>query len=125
MKKKLLAFFLSAAWIGFSEFVRNELLFKSHWINKYNSLNLVFPSEMINNAVWGIWSFLLAGLIVFLSTKLRLIENIVVSWLFAFVLMWLVAGNLNVLPLSLLLFAIPLSIIEITLACFIASKMKN
>ena len=53
MKKKILAGFLSGLWISLSEFVRNELLFKSYWIDKYAHLNLQFPSSNVNNAVGG------------------------------------------------------------------------
>ena len=108
-KRNLLAFLASGVWISISEFTRNELVFKAFWIEKFNSMGLVFPSEPINNALWGLWSFMLSGLIVFLSSKLRLLETIIVTWLMAFTMMWVVIGNLNVLPSGLLLFAMPWS----------------
>lgn len=114
-----MAFLLSGLWIGFSEFLRNELLFKGHWLEKYESLGIIFPSSMINNLVWALWSFILAGLILFLNAKLNMLENLLITWIFAFVLMWLVVGNLAVLPFQLLLFAIPLSLLEVLLAVFI------
>jgi hypothetical protein len=63
MKNAVMATVCAGLWIGFSEFLRNELLFKSFWLEKYESLGLTFPSTPINNAVWVVWSFVLAGLI--------------------------------------------------------------
>lgn len=59
MNKNILAFLAAGIWISLSEFNRNELLFKTYWLQKYASLGLQFPSGPINNALWGIWSFLL------------------------------------------------------------------
>jgi hypothetical protein len=42
----------------------------------------------------------------------------------AFVLMWIVTGNLGVLPFKLLLYAIPLSILETFLAALIIKKLS-
>jgi hypothetical protein len=47
----------------------------------------------------GIWSFLMAVIIVYLVGKSRLVETIIITWIMAFVMMWLVIGNLNVLSL--------------------------
>ncbi|MCU0847732.1 MAG: hypothetical protein MUD12_07575 [Spirochaetes bacterium] len=123
MKKNIIAFLAAGAWIGTSEFARNEILFKSYWTDKYASLGMVFPSGTVNNAMWGAWSFMLAGLVVFLVRKLGLLESIAAAWLAAFVMMWVVAWNLNVLPLGLLLFAVPLSILEVALAALISRKI--
>jgi len=119
MKKKILAVFISGLWISFSEFFRNEILFKNYWLDKYASLGMEFPSEIINNFMWGIWSFLFAGCIIFLLRKLKCYEVFMISWIMVFVLMWITIGNLNVLPYKLLFFAIPLSIIETGGAVFI------
>jgi hypothetical protein len=125
MKKAILAFLASGIWISISEFVRNELLFKFLWIDKYESLGLQFPSETINNVLWGVWSFLMAFVLVYLLQKLRVIETIVMVWLAAFVMMWLVIGNLNVLHFMLLLPAVPLSLLEVAVAALIIKKITG
>jgi len=125
MKRKILTFILAGLWISLSEFVRNELLFKTYWIEKHESLGIQFPSSTLNNIAWGVWSFLVAALIVYLSAKLKKPENIIVSWLFAFVLMWFVIGNMNVLPFKLLIFAIPLILIEVVVAVLICQKFSK
>lgn len=124
MKKNALAVFLAGTWIGAWEFLRNELLFKFMWLEHYAELGVIFPSQMINNAVWGIWSFLLAGMLVFLWRQgIGFWKAVLFSWVMAFVLMWLTIGNLAVLPFSLLIPAVPLSMIEIIVALGIISRV--
>ena len=61
---------LATIWISISEFVRNEFLLKSYWTDHYQTLGLVFPSEPINGAVWGIWSLCFAIAIFIIAKKL-------------------------------------------------------
>ena len=42
LKKTILPILLATIWISVSEFLRNELLFKSYWIEHYKNLGLVF-----------------------------------------------------------------------------------
>ena len=123
--RRWIIFLATGAWIGASEFLRNELLFKGLWIAKYDSLGLVFPSAMVNNAIWGLWSLLFAALILFLSRRLKFLETVLVAWVSAFVLMWLTIFNLNVLPLALLIPAVPLSLIEVLVASLICHKTER
>jgi len=53
-----------------------------------------------------------------------LIPTAGLSWFVAFVLMWVVIGNLGVLPYGLLVFAVPLSLLESFLATFIIKKLS-
>ena len=124
-KKTILPIFLVTIWISLSEFVRNELLFKSYWIDHYQKLGLVFPSEPINGAMWGLWSLLFAIAIYIISKKFSLIQTPLLAWLVGFVLMWVVIGNLGVLPYGLLLFAIPLSLLESFVAAYIMKRLMK
>lgn len=125
LKRTILPILLATIWISISEFVRNELLLKSFWIEHYQKLGLVFPSEPINGAVWGLWSLLFAISIFIISKKFSLIETAFLSWLVGFVLMWVVIGNLNVLPYGILIYAIPLSLLEAFVAALIIKKQSN
>jgi len=124
MKKTILPILLATIWISISEFVRNEFLLKSFWINHYESLGLVFPSEPINGAVWGIWSLAYAIGIFVIAKRFNLWETFLLSWFIGFVLMWLVTGNMGVLPYGILVFAIPLSLLEAFLATLIIKKLS-
>lgn len=125
LKLKRISFIILATiWISFSEFLRNELLFKSYWLEHYQNLGIIFPSEPINGAVWGIWSLFLACLIYIISRKFNLLQTIFISWFAGFILMWLVTGNLAVLPFSLLYFAVPLSWLEVVIAALIINRIR-
>lgn len=120
-----IAILLATFWIGLSEFVRNQLLFISTWKDHFNSLGLTFPSEPINGIIWMIWSLVFAVTIFFLSKKLSFVELVIISWIYGFVMMWLVIGNLLVLPSKILVFAVPLSVVEVVVANFIIYKLTG
>ncbi len=125
LRNTILPIIIAGLWISISEFFRNEILFKDLWIEHYNSLGLSFPSKTINGIVWGIWSFLFAAVIYLISEKFSLTMTILISWLTGFVLMWLVIGNLEVLPDQLLIGAAPLSLIEVIIASLIIKKLSK
>ncbi|MBK7057537.1 MAG: hypothetical protein IPQ05_14095 [Leptospiraceae bacterium] len=122
--KTVTAILLAFLWISISEFARNEFILKTHWTKHYESLGLIFPSSPINGAIWGIWSLAFSITIYTISKKFSLLETVFIAWFAGFVLMWLVIGNMGVLPISILYFAIPLSILEVYLATFIIMKLS-
>ncbi len=122
-KRVVLPIVVATLWISVSEFVRNELLLKSYWTNHYESLGTVFPSESVNGALWGLWSLLFAIAIYVLATRFTLVQTALLAWFVGFVLMWVVIGNLGVLPLELLYFAVPLSLLEAFVASWIIKKL--
>jgi len=124
MKKTVLPVLLATVWISISEFVRNEFIVKSYWTGHYEKLGLVFPAEPVNGAIWGLWSLLFAVSIFIISKKFTLLQTTFLSWFVGFVLMWVVIGNMGVLPLGILLFAIPLSLLEAFVASFIVKKLS-
>ena len=124
IKKTILPILIATIWISISEFVRNEFLLKSYWTDHYESMGLNFPSEPINGIIWGIWSLCFAISIYIFAKKFTLIQTTFIAWFVGFVFMWLVIGNLNVLPFGILPFAIPLSILEAFLASLIVKKVK-
>lgn len=124
LRKTALPIVLATIWISLSEFVRNEFLLKSYWVEHYQGLGLVFPSELINGAVWGVWSLLFAIAIYWISRRFPLLQTALLSWFVGFVLIWVVTWNLNVLPPRLLLFAVPLSLLEAFVASWIILKLS-
>ena len=124
IKKTIVPILLSTVWISISEFLRNEFLLKSYWTKHYESLGLVFPSQPINGAVWGLWSLCFAIAIFIIAKKFSLVQSMLLSWFVGFVLMWISSGNMGVLPYELLIYAIPLSLLETFLACYIVKKLS-
>ncbi len=125
MKKAIVPVLLATVWISISEFVRNEFVLKSYWIEHYQKLGLNFPSEPANGAVWGVWSLCFAIAIYLIAKKFSLIETTFLAWWVGFVLMWLVIGNLNVLPYGILPVAVPLSALEAFLASYIVHRFSK
>jgi hypothetical protein len=124
IKKTALPIFLATAWIGVSEFVRNQFLFKSYWTEHYAGLGLVFPEKPVNGALWGVWSLLFAAAIYVIAKKFTLVQTALLAWFVGFVFMWVVIGNLGVLPYGLLVFAIPLSLLEAFVAALIVKRLS-
>lgn len=124
-KKTIIPILLATIWISMSEFVRNEFLLKEYWTAHYESLGLIFPSEPINGAVWGIWSLFFAIAIFIISRKFSFMQSVFLSWFVAFVLMWVVVGNMGVLPFGLLYAALPLSLLEAFLATLIIVRLSG
>jgi hypothetical protein len=124
LKTTFLSILLATIWISISEFARNTFLLHDYWIDHYQNLGMTFPEEPINGAVWGIWSLCFAIGIYILSQKFSLIETTFLSWFVGFVLMWLVVGNMGVLPFGILPLNIPLSLLEAFLATLIIRKLS-
>ena len=116
------AVLLAGVWVNASEFFRNEVLFKSYWVDHYRAMGLTFPSEPINGIVWMLWGFVFALVIYLVSRKFGLLQTTLLCWLTGFVLMWLVAGNLGVLPSGLLVFAVPLSLLECGVGAYLCNR---
>ncbi len=125
VKKTILPILLATAWISISEFLRNEFFVKSFWTKHYQALGLTFPSAPVNGAVWGIWSLFFAVAVFIIAKKFNLIQTTFLSWFFAFIMMWVVIGNLGVLPYGMLLYAVPLSILESFIAALIIKSFHK
>lgn len=123
-KRIILPVLLATIWISLSEFLRNQVLFSRYWTDHYRSLGVTFPAEPINGAMWGVWSLLYAIAIFILSKRFSLTETFLLAWLTGFGMMWVVIGNLGVLPFPLLYFAVPLSLLEAWVASFICKKLS-
>ena len=123
--RAILPILLSTVWISISEFARNNFLLKSYWVDHYKGLGITFPSEPINGAVWGVWSLLFAIAVFLISRKFNLLQTTLLSWFVAFVMMWPVLGNLNVLPYGILVYSVPLSLLESFIAALLTKKLSK
>lgn len=122
-RQTLLSVLLSTIWISASEFLRNEFLLKPQWGQHYAGLGLEFPDAPVNGAMWGLWSLLFAIALFVISRRFSFWESSALGWLFGFLMMWVVAGNLAVLPFGILPWAIPLSGLEVVVAVWISQRL--
>ena len=118
------AVLLSGLWINASEFFRNEILLADRWNAHYRSLGLTFPNTPANGMAWCVWGFVFAAITCMISRKFTFIQTGLIGWTAAFVMMWLVIGNLAVLPWTILPYAIPLSLLEAFGAAWICGKIR-
>lgn len=114
----------ATALIAVSEFARNQVLLLRSWTSHYERLGLVFPADLVNGIVWGIWSLCFAITIYWISRRFSVLQTTLLGWFTGFVMMWLVIGNMAVLPFGILFFAVPLSLLEAFLATLIISKIS-
>ncbi len=124
LKKTVLPIILTGIWIKISEIVRWELVIKSHWVNHYQSMNLVFPTEPVNGIIWLIWGFLFAIIVFILSKKFNLIQTTLLSWFVVFVMLWVVLWNINILPRVILWIVVPLSLLEAFISALICKRLS-
>ena len=122
--RNITAIILTGIWVNASEFFRNEVLLKMYWNDHYKSLGMTFPSEPLNGMIWVAWGFLFAIAIYVISRKFDLIQTTLISWFMAFVLMWIVTWNLNVLPSAILIYAVPLSLLEAFIGSYVCIKIS-
>jgi hypothetical protein len=114
---------LAGIWINASEFFRNQVLLLGRWKDHYDSLGLAFPADPKNAAAWVVWGFVFAVVVYAISRRFDLATTTLLGWITAFVMMWLVTWNLDVLPLGILWFAVPLSLLEAFVAALICRKL--
>ena len=123
--KKALGIFIAAIWISISEFVRNEFLLKDYWVEHFSMMGLNFPDTPVNGAIWGLWSLCLAVFLYLIRQQFRFWATSLIGWFGGFVLMWIVSANLGFLPVGVLYFAIPLSLLECIIAVWILGKFNR
>ena len=123
VKRPVLAVVVATVWISASEFFRNNVLLLHVWVEHYRGLGLTFPTRPINGALWGLWSLLFAITIVIVAQRFSLLQTALLGWLVGFLMMWVVIGNLGVLPVAILWYAVPLSALEAFVAAVIATRI--
>ncbi len=121
--RAFLAVLTAGLWVNASEFLRNEVLVKQYWTAHYRSLGLEFPGDPVNGILWVVWGFLFAAALYLVSRRFNLLQTTLIGWLTGFVMMWVILWNLSVLPLALLPYAIPLSLLEAFVGSYICRKI--
>ena len=123
--RAVIAVLLASAWISINEFIRNTFVLHDAWVSHYQGMGQSFPEAPVNGAVWGLWSLVFAVVVLVISTKFNLIQTTIISWVIGFALMWIVIGNLGVLPMAILPVAVPWSVVEAFGAAYICSRLIN
>lgn len=121
--RAIVAVIVAGIWINVMEFLRNQVVLLGRWEDHYAALGLTFPAEPVNAAAWVAWAFVFAALVFAVSRRFTLLWTTALLWVAGFVLMWLVIGNLDVLPVGILWFAVPWSALEVFVAALICVRL--
>lgn len=122
LKKIILPILFTGIWINFSETLRWIFLAESYWIEHYQQLGIVFPTGPVRGVIWMIWGFMFATTIFILSRKFTLLQTTIFSWSVVFVMLWVVLGNVNMLPAGMLWIVAPLSLLEAYVGAWICKR---
>ena len=122
IKKTVLPILLTGIWINISETIRWVFLIESYWIEHYQQLGIVFPTGPVTGIIWMIWGFMFASIIFILTRKFTLLQTTLLSWSFVFVMLWIVLGNVNMLPAGMLWIVVPLSLLEAYVGAWICKR---
>ena len=125
LKKTILPILLTGIWMNVAGTIRWIYLIEPYWLEKYNYLDLVFPSATINNITWMIWGFMFAMVIFILSRKFNLIQTTLLSWFMVYVMMWVVVWNVGVLPTDMLWVNIPLGFLDAFVGALICKRLAS
>ncbi len=125
LRHQVWAVALAGLWINTSEFLRNEWLLGPIWRAHYRELGLGFVTQPVNGVLWLLWGFGFATAIAWLTRHHPWRTSLAVAWGLVFLLMWPVLWNLQVLPLGLLPYAVPWSLLETGGAVWICMRLQR
>ena len=132
LKPFIIIVLITSIWVNASEVFRYFLFVMSRVKTCWNNLETVADMNWIIFGIWGIWDTLLTAMTVFLfwlyaqrfGNNIRsVISSAVLAWIFFFVLYWVGAANMGYSDWSILWITLPLSLIELIIANFIAAKL--
>lgn len=131
-KKFLLLVLITSIWIHISEILRFFIIVLPEMRRSLAPLPQAIPIDGIRLFIWGIWDTVLTIAIVYITwictkhfgktTKAALLSS-VVSWTTFFLLFWIAMVNMNLSKLSLLIYTLPLTLIETTIGAWICIKL--
>jgi hypothetical protein len=116
---------LLAVWINAAETVRWLLYTKPRFDAFFQNMGLVLPNGPINGILWMLWGAIIAVIVFVLSQKYTILQTTVITWSAVFVLVWIALWNSAVLPIEILPVVVPLSLITIFVAAFIAKRLQS
>lgn len=115
---------LLAIWINIAETVRWVLYSKPQFEAHFQRMGLELPNTPLNGILWMAWGTTIAFVVYMVAQKFTLFQTTIITWLAAFVLVWIALWNSTVLPLEILPVVIPLSLVTMFIAALIAKKLQ-
>ena len=123
---------ITSIWINASEVCRYFVLVMPRVKSYWNGLESVAAMNGTIFSIWGLWDTILTAMVVgvfwlcaqvFGNNHRTALWSAIFSWTFFFVLYWIGAANMGYSDWSMLWITLPLSLIELIIANFIAAAL--
>ena len=99
-----------------------DVICKTRYDIHFKAANLVLPNEPINNILWLIWGIIIAVMIFIISKKFKVLQTTFIVWIIVYVMHWIALWNMAVLPINILLLAVPLTFINVLVGALISNR---
>ena len=132
LKQFLIITLLVSIWINISEVFRYFVLVRPRTKAFFNERDGVAEMDFGIFSIWGFWDTLLTALVVLVfwlfaksygnNQKSIFIAGLIV-WAAVFVIFWIATANMGLSNWSILLITLPLSLLEMLVGTWLASKL--
>jgi len=125
---------ITSIWVNISEVFRYFVFVMPRAKSFWNDLESVADMNFLIFGIWGFWDTILTAMTVFLywlytqrfgNNISSVLASAVLAWVFFFVLFWIGTANMGYSDWSIMWITLPLSLIELIIANFIAFKLYN
>ena len=132
LKSFVIIVLITSIWVNASEVFRYFVLVMPRVKAYWNNLESVADMNWVIFSIWGVWDTILTAMTVFMfwlyaqrfgNNNKSVITSAILAWVFFFVLYWVGAANMGYSDWSILCITLPLSLLELIIANFIAAKL--
>jgi len=132
LKQFILITLMVSIWINISEVFRYFVFVMPRMKSHFDNITGIAEMNLQIFFIWGIWDTLLTVVLVFVfwlfaktygNNFNSVIKSGLFVWLSIFVIFWVATANMGLSNWSILLITLPLSLIEMMVGAWIASKL--
>ena len=118
-------------WINISEVFRYFVLVMPRVKSFFGNQSGIAEMDLGIFSIWGLWDMLLTAVLVFFfwlysksfgNTNTSVLISGLLVWLSIFVIFWVATANMGLSDWKILLITLPLSLLEMIVGAWIASK---
>ena len=119
-------------WINISEVFRYFVLVMPRVKSFFGNQSGIAEMDLGIFSIWGLWDMLLTAVLVFFfwlysksfgNTNTSVLISGLLVWLSIFVIFWVATANMGLSDWKILLITLPLSLLEMIVGAWIASKL--
>jgi len=131
-KQFIIITLIVSIWINISEVFRYFVFVMPRMKSHFYNVSGIAEMDVQIFSIWGIWDTLLSAVLVFIfwlfaksfgNNLNSIIRSGVLVWTSIFVIFWVATANMGLSKWSILLITLPLSLFEMIVGAWIASKL--